>query len=55
MRGRRQFVDHFSSSSKLDDNESLDQCKEITNLAFDVSTETNVEEGMLFHMPSGKY
>ena len=28
---------------------------EKTNLALDVSIETNVMEGMLFHMTSGKY
>ena len=41
----------FKSPGKI----GLNQCREKTNLAFDVPIETNVEKGMLFHMPSGKY
>ena len=55
MCGWMQFVDHFPSSAKLDYYKSLKQCREKTNLVFDVSIGTNVEEGMLFHMPLGKY
>ena len=51
----RQFVDHFSSSSKLDYHKSLNQCREKTNLAFNMSVDTNVEQGMLFCKPSEKY
>ena len=55
MCGSRQFVDHFSSSSKLDYYEWLNHCREKTNPAVEVTIETNVEEGMVFRMPSGKY
>ena len=48
------FVDHFSSSSKLNYYESLNQCREKTNLAFDMSVDTNVEQGMFSRTPSGK-
>ena len=49
------FVDYYSSSSKLDYCEYLNQCREKINLTFDVSIETNVGEGMFFRMSSGKY
>ena len=55
MCGRRQFVDHFSSTSKLAYYKSLNQCREKSSLAFDVSIETNVREGILFRLSSGKY
>ena len=54
MCSRRQFVDHFSSSSELDYYECLHQCKGKTNLGFGMSIETNVGESMLFRMSSGK-
>ena len=55
MCSRRQFVDHFPSSFKLDYYESLNQRREKASLAFDVLIEKNVEERMLFSMRSGKY
>ena len=47
--------DHSSSSSKLDYYEYLNQCRRKMNIGFGVSVETNVGEGMLFRMSSGKY
>ena len=39
----------------LDYYEYLNQCREKAKLAFGVWIETNVGEGMLFRMSSGKY